>query len=111
MKKVIAVLLMVPSVAMAEFFTGNDLYARMISNEPMDRVLALGYVMGVSDTHQDTAHCAPDSVTNGQTRDVVKLYLQKNPAVRDFTADILVMVALVEAFPCKQQDKPKKKAA
>jgi hypothetical protein len=108
MKKIILILLCMPVMAYADFFTGNALLSRMNSHESMETSLALGYVMGVSDAYQDTTHCSGPQVTAGQTRDVVKLYLQRNPSVRDMAAEILIMVALAEAFPCPK-DRVKKK--
>jgi len=109
MKKLLAILLFVPTLAYADFFTGNALLSRMNSSESLENSLALGYVMGVSDAYQNATHCSGQLVTAGQTRDVVKLYLQRNPAVRDMAAEILIMVALAEAFPCPKENKKKKR--
>lgn len=111
MKKLLTLLLFVPLVAQAEFMSGNTLLQKINSTEVMDRMLALGYVMGVSDAYQNKGHCAGQQVTSGQTRDVVKLYLERNPAVRDLSADLLSLVALGEAFPCPKNQKQGGKGA
>jgi hypothetical protein len=59
MKKIIAILLCIPSLAMAEFYTGNQLLTKMRSTNTVDKAIALGYVMGVADAHQDLTYCPP----------------------------------------------------
>ena len=105
MKKLLAILLLAPTLAYAEYWSGNNLHQRLQSSEATDRLLALGYIMGVSDAFQDTAHCSGQSVTSGQTRDVIKLYLEQNPAIRDLNANLIIMVALGQAFPCPKDKK------
>jgi hypothetical protein len=107
MKKLIAGLLMVPCLAHAQYYTGNHLLQKMQSTDTVDRMLAMGYVMGVSDAHQNISHCSGQRVTSGQTRDVVKQYLEQNPSVRDLSADVLTLVALSLAFPCAKDNKKK----
>ena len=103
MKKLIAGLLLVPSIACAEYFSGNKLLEKMRSESAVDRAVAIGYVLGVSDTTQDDKHCSGDTVTSGQTRDVVKKFLEDNPAIRDYSADIITQVALGKTWPCKEK--------
>lgn len=110
MKKLMFGLLMVPAMAYADFWSGNMLHQRLQSTDGTDRILALGYVMGISDAYDGSAHCSGQSVTAGQTRDVVKLYLEQNPAVRDMNASIIVMVALGQAFPCPKDRKKNSKS-
>lgn len=100
MKKLLIAMLLIPSIASAEYFSGNTLHQRLQSTDVIDRMMAMGYILGVSDAFEGTAHCSGQSVTSGQTRDVVKLYLEQNPSVRDLTANIIVMVSLSNAFPC-----------
>lgn len=108
MKKLLAGLLMVPCMAHAQFYTGNNLLQKMNSSELWERTLAIGYVMGVSDAQQNIGHCSGQSVTSGQTRDVVKQYLEQNPSVRDLNADLLTVVALGLAFPCAKGNNKKR---
>lgn len=45
--------------------------------------------------------CVSESVIPVQIVDVVKKYLVENPANRNFSARMIVYVALAQAFPCK----------
>lgn len=105
MKKIVAVLLLSPSIAFAQYWSGNNLFQRMNSTNDGERIAALGYVMGVSDAGQNRLHCSGTSVTAGQTRDVVKQYLERNPSIRDWPADLLVSLALGESWPCPKNQK------
>jgi hypothetical protein len=100
MKNLLFVLMFIPAVAHSAFLTGNGLLQRFESTEVTDRLLGLGYVMGVSDAQQGKYHCSGAHVTAGQTRDVVLKYMKDNPQNRDLSADLLVTVSLGIAFPC-----------
>jgi hypothetical protein len=100
MKAMIATLLFVPMLAHAGFFTGNQLLQRMNSSEPIESSVALGFVLGIHDSFEGEVVCTGAQVTSGQLRDVVKKYLEANPAQRDLSAGALAMVALAIAFPC-----------
>ncbi len=66
----------------------------------------MGYTIGVADSNSFLI-CAPGGpggVTQGQFTDIVKKYLNDNPAQLHRDADVLVLDALTQAFPC-----PKKK--
>ena len=108
MKKILAAVLLMPCMAYAEFLTGNQLLQRIRSDEVVERMVALGYIMGVSDARQSVSHCAGAQVTAGQTRDVVRQYLERNPANRDWSADLLITFALAEVWPCKNQNNGKR---
>ena len=101
MRKALAVFLMVPALAHAGFWSGNSLLTRM-NGDQLDRMMALGYVMGISDALEGIVHCSGSNVTNGQSRDIVKLYLERNPSIRDQSAELLTSKALQDAFPCKK---------
>jgi hypothetical protein len=101
------VLLAASLSAQAEFFTGNTLYSRMISTDTIEKIMALGFVAGVHDATEGNLHCSGPTVTTGQVRDVVKMFLEKNPSTRDMSATLLVTVALSEAFPCAVKKKSK----
>jgi hypothetical protein len=107
MKKLIAVVMLVPTLAYAEFFSGNQLLAKMNSTEFGEKMQAIGYVQGVFDAHQHVKHCAPDGagITAGQVQDIVKDYLNRNPATRNFSADLLITDALRKIWPCATQNK------
>ncbi len=105
MKKFIAGLLMMPCVAYAQYYSGNTLLEKMRSSDVSDRFLALGYIMGVSDMGQGVIHCSGQNVTAGQTRDVIRKYLEQNPQIRDISADTIASVALGQAWPCPKDNK------
>ncbi len=107
MKKLLVMLIMVPAMAHAEFFNGNQLLAKMNSTEISDRIQAIGYIQGVFDTGQHIKHCAPDGagITAGQIQDIVRAYLEKNPAIRNFSADLLIIDAIKKIWPCATQNK------
>jgi len=105
MKKTLMAILFLPSMASAEFLTGNDLLSRMNSEEVVQRMFALGYVAGVSDAQQHVFSCPPSGVTNGQVRDVVRSYIEANPSIRHKTADMLVTDALKQVWPCANRNK------
>lgn len=105
MKKILAAILFIPTVASAQYWSGNKLFSNINSSSDVERIVALGYVMGVSDTGQNKSHCSGTSVTAGQTRDVVKQYLERYPSIRDWPADLLVTLALAESWPCPKNNK------
>jgi len=100
--RILAVLLLVSIPARAEFFTGNELLSRMDSESLVDRSMALGYVVGVSDMGDGVVHCPPNGVTTGQVRDIVRSYLVRNPSERHMTGDVLINKALRAVWPCKR---------
>jgi hypothetical protein len=106
MKKFIAGLLMVPCVASAEFWTGNKLLTHMQGSN-MDQVQAYGYVMGVFDTAAGVDHCGQGAgnVTVGQINDIAKQYLEQNPSIRHFSADLLVRAAFARTWPCPKDNR------
>ena len=101
MMRLALALLLVCSTANAEYYSGNELLMKMESDSVVDRSIALGYVMGVSDMGQGIVHCSPMAVTAGQTRDVVKAHLSHNPADRHHSADVIVNKVLKSVWPCK----------
>ena len=103
MKKLILVLVLVAGTAQAgTFWDGNKLYSKL-RGETMEQMQALGYVMGVSDAEDTATICSPNTVTSGQMFDIVKQYLENNPAVRHFPADTLVKVVLGRVWPCEKK--------
>lgn len=100
MKHYLLALALSATAAHAEFWDGNKLHHRLNSEESMDRMMALGYIAGVSDTMTSINHCPAKNVTLGQMRDIVKNYVENLPAIRHRTADTLVLDALKIAFPC-----------
>jgi hypothetical protein len=101
MKKLLVSLLFVPAVANAEFMSGNQLLSDMKGSD-MNQMLALGYIMGVSDTFTTITICPPANVTAGQVQDIVRQHLEANPSKRHFTADSLIKNKLEEIWPCRR---------
>lgn len=91
--------------AHAEFFSGNDLLAKLQSQSQVDKTLALGYVIGVADAAQGAVVCLPSAATAGQITDLVRAWLESAPAVRHNTADSLVVHVLKTAWPCANKPK------
>lgn len=101
MKKFIVGLLFVPSMAMAEFQTGNQLYQKITSSIVGEQMYAMGYVAGVFDAWQHIDHCPPANVlTLGQVYDMVKNHLEANPSTRHRTADMIIRDVLKRTWPC-----------
>jgi hypothetical protein len=71
----------------------------------------LGYVVAIADamgtvqagdgTVAGFRTCLPESVKQGQARDVAINFLRARPELRHLTASSLVAEALAEAFPCR----------
>ena len=96
---------MVPTMAMAEFETGNMLYQRMTGSN-IDRMYAIGYVAGVYDATQTIFHCPPNTntITLGQVYDMVQGYLAQNPAIRHRFVDGLIREVLQRTWPCNNRN-------
>lgn len=99
----IAALLMSQAVS-ASYMSGNELLSEMRSPETFNKLLAIGYIAGVSDTSQHITHCAPANVTLGQLRDMVEMYLIANAAERNKPADILIVRMLAAQWPCQRNN-------
>ena len=104
MKKLILIAALASSVAHAEFYTGNELLAKIEATNTVDSMLGLGYVMGVFDTARGVEHCPPDSITAGQVRDMVRQHLVNSPSIRHITADLQVRYVLKNAWPCPKKN-------
>ena len=65
----------------------------------------MGYVVAAAEI-ADSGHlkgyrsCIPKDVTKGQLQDVVKKHLARHPEQLEYIGYQVVVVALVEAFPC-----------
>jgi hypothetical protein len=103
MKKTILALALICGNAQADFFTGNDLFQRMNSDQHGDIMLSIGYVMGVFDVGQSVLFCAPASVTSGQVRDMTLAYLRNFPAKRNKGAEFLINDVLAATWPCPKK--------
>jgi hypothetical protein len=65
-----------------------------------------GYIEGVTDM-EVAMHgiCPPEGVTNGQSFDIVIKYLVDNPKMRNLDGEMLIFLALDDAFPCPKSKK------
>lgn len=106
MRKTLAALLMVPSMAMAEFESGNTLLTQLQSKEMLERLHAVGYIKGVVDVYLNVTICPPNNgsgVTAGQMSDMIKNYLENTPAIRHRTAESIINDAFKKVWPCPQR--------
>ena len=111
MKKLFLLLLLVlPLAANSQggtFLNGNKLKTDCAQKDGFfDNGFCMGYIIGVAD-NRSFYICSPGGsggVTAAQYTDIVKKYLNDNPAQLHRDADVLVLDALTQAFPC-----PKKK--
>jgi hypothetical protein len=83
-------------------FDGNWLLRVCGSQQTRER--CLGYVSGVADGIAGAAprtFCIPEHVTLNQVVDVVMNWLRRFPQMRqDASADVIVNVAISDAWPC-----------
>lgn len=103
MKKIIATLMLAPTLASAQvgyFETGNTLYEKMGSTSPVEKMVALGYVKGISDAHSGTSICPPSNITAGQINDMVFQFLRSYPEHRSYTGNAVVLYVLSSNWPC-----------
>ena len=87
--------------AHAEFKDGNALYNDIRDSSYFSQGVGLGYIMGAADASRGVAHCIPPNVTAGQVLDMTKQYLEEYPALRHFTADMIVGRVLGRVWPCE----------
>lgn len=97
--------------ATATFMTGQRLHEYMrdytLIEERRDGNVSrsgvvLGYVTGVVDANAPVL-CVPSGVSAGQLVAVVRKYLAANPEIWNLPADVVVTLALGEAFPCPKK--------
>ena len=103
MKKLILTtfLTLLSLAASAQFNSGNKLLADMNdTSSSVNRMHALGYVVGVVDSLNRIMFCIPSNATAGQLHDMVHNYLTAVPAIRHKPADVIISDALGIAFPC-----------
>ena len=102
MRKLLATLLFVPTMAQAEFWTGNNLYNKLEDQDTIHKVQGIGYIMGVYDVYVNVTFCPPSEVgiTVGQIKDMVHAWLRANPNQRHRNAEALVNEAFKQAWPC-----------
>lgn len=94
----------------AAFWEGTRLFQRLEKdlNGSTDygSGAATGYVLGVLDFAQDVLVCMPTGdagVGVRQAKQIVFNYMQKHPELWNQSADISVVNAVQEVFPCKKK--------
>jgi hypothetical protein len=85
---------------------GTALYSACVATHPVQQGVCIGFVEAVSDVvvgpgFNGVKACPAQTVSVGQTRDIVVQYLAANPARRHLEAAGLAAIALAEAFPCR----------
>ena len=106
MKKLLIALLFVPTMSQAAFRSGNELLSDMNATDSFSRGLALGYIMAATDMARTIWFCPPNDgggITAGQIHDMVKNYLTNNPAIRNRSADSLMIEILGAWYPCRNR--------
>lgn len=107
MKKLIAALFIAATPvahAQAEFETVQSLYGMMNGNQN-ERLVAMGYIVGIHDALSGLTVCSPDSITKGQVRDLIKIYIDNNPKLRSNSTELAsktVAQALAQVWPCRK---------
>ncbi len=106
MKIAIVCLALAAGPAHAFFKDGNKLLSELNNNSGTNVLpaIGMGYITGVTDALLGITHCPPDNVTAGQVRDMVRNYLENNPAIRHLPANQIVVSVLRGVWPCA--DKP-----
>ena len=113
---VIAVCLLLSNSTLGQFRDGNKLYSELevcAENSTFTCGFAWGYLTGVFDLNLDLQKimkiygeeyfkfsCPPAGITIQQLVDVVAAYLKANPAVRHRRANSIVEDAILDAWPC-----------
>jgi hypothetical protein len=102
-----ATLSLLPSLARAEFDTGNDVWNVCTDNAAGHTYLCVGMTTAYFDMMLATGYqCASPAADRVQVRDVVLKYLSDNPGIRDKPASQLAMTSLTTAFQCARPAPP-----
>jgi hypothetical protein len=92
---------------------GNGLLQLCAADNQGEALLCTGYIGGVVDGFRvyppgdncksvaASFYCVPESVTQGQIKDVIVDYLKNHPATRHDPSLGLIVSALKAAWPCK----------
>jgi Ssp1 endopeptidase immunity protein Rap1a len=85
-----------------------DLVERCNTMEQFSAGECAGYVVGVAEI-ADSGYlkgyrsCIPAHVNKGQLADAVRKYIAKHPEYQQYVGYQVVVMALVESFPCEKQ--------
>lgn len=103
MRSALLTLALLCGSAHADFKDGNKLLAELNDPGAVFSSVGIGYITGVTDAYGGVTHCAPQGVTAGQIRDMVKNYLENNPAIRHLPASMIVSHVLKSTWPCAKK--------
>ena len=99
-------LILLSATAKAEFYSGSKLYGFLEKDQrgvaDLEVGVGTGYVIGVYDSAAGILVCSPDGVSVRQVTQIVFNYMQKHPEAWEKSADISVVSALRELWPCKK---------
>lgn len=80
--------------------TTTEMYYAL-KNDSLSSPFWTGYVGGIGDA--DSGFCPPEGTTFGQEGQIVINYLAANPKYWNLPPSTTVMLALEDAFPCKNK--------
>lgn len=103
MKRLLIIAALVCGTAHADFKDGNKLLSELQSQDNLDWGISMGYIEGVADAWNGVTHCMSSNTTAGQLRDMVKQYLERNPAIRHYLAERVIREVMKATFPCAKQ--------
>ncbi len=106
MRKLLLLAGLVLAAGQVQADSGSELLEYCSAPETFLEGVCLGYVMGIEDAHDSLVgtrpfYCLSAGVSKGQLELIVKKFLQENPEKLHLSAGTLVILALMEAFPCK----------
>jgi hypothetical protein len=116
MKNILVALLIafLCSAANAQFVEGTQLHEWILANDRLDNggknqvdfinsSTVMFYIAGIAESYRNLGIlCLPNGVSIGQMTSVVGKYLKEHPERWNERANILVISALTNAFPCKK---------
>lgn len=104
MKKIIFTMLaLFTGSAHADFYTGNKLKSLCNSQNYVESSVCIGYTVGITDSFSGYLFCPPAEVTAGQLVEMVKKYMNENPAKLHEPSSSIVVDAIKKDFPCKKK--------
>ena len=104
-RNLLLALLFVSTSATAAFRDGNKLLSELNSSDVDDKIYAMGYIAGVTDSMHRVTHCAPGNVTLSQIIDMTRDYITRHSSVRNLPADFLISTMLADRWPCPKNEK------
>ena len=110
MKSLLAGLMFVCTSVHAGVYEDGNRLLNDIEGTTSAKMYALGYIVGAADAYGGEALCIPQTVTKGQLNDIVHRFLRGAPQHRDLPADVLVLLALGEHWPCSKNPKGRSKS-